>query len=806
MRRPTPTRMKPVLAALTLLLLGGGYTFWALKAQEPAHASVPDAYPRPGPGLNLLALEASPYLQLHAHNPVNWYPWGEQAFARARAEDKPVFLSVGYSTCYWCHVMERKVFSDPKIAALMNTYFVSIKVDREERPDVDDIYMKATHLLTGSGGWPNSVFLASDGKPFYAGTYFPPEDAYGRPGFPRLLRGLHDAWTSERDKLLATAEQLTQQIQRLANLASEPGIEVPPTGEVMRQALQELRTDFDSKHAGFGRRTKFPRPSALDLLLTRLEKQRDPEIEEMLVRTLDAMALGGIYDHLAGGFHRYSTEPTWSIPHFEKMLYDNAQLAGTYARAFALTARPLYRRVVEQTVAYLDREMSHPEGGFFSAQDAEVDGEEGASYVWSRAAIEGVLGKEEAERFLAVYELAPMPEHPELGVLRVRLPMSELLKKTGAPNDAALLARFDGDRAALLARRRERAQPLRDDKVLAAWNGLAIRGLVQAAAALERPDYLRRAERAAHFVLARLFMEGDTLHRSYIAGQSREDGVLDDYAFLADGLLALHGATGDARWLASGRRLADGILARFQDTAAGGFFLTPAGSRLLVRPKPFEDNEVPSGNAMTLRVLRALAGAPGSERYAEAAARVVSAAGVLLRQAPHALPATVAVLASTPELPRAAAASTGIQSAVARPELPTDNAFRLPRSEDHVHARLEWRNADRSTLMVRMVVDEGWHVNANPASLPFLVATTVEVLDGPGTATIRYPEGKSFRPEFASKALRVYEGAVEIPVTVQGGGNTPERLALRFQACDGSVCLPPHRAVLALEAPAEAAP
>jgi len=814
-------------AALGLLLLGGAYTLWEQRAGGAAEAGAgrparhdaspaataaastapsPATYPRPGPGLNLLALEASPYLQLHAHNPVDWYPWGEQAFARARAEDKPVFLSVGYSTCYWCHVMERKVFSDPEIASLMNARFVSIKVDREERPDVDEIYMKATHLLTGSGGWPNSVFLTPEGEPFYAGTYFPPEDAYGRPGFPRVLRELHAAWTNEREKVRQVAARVTRRIERMADLGRGSGGGAPPAEDAMRAAVEQLRAGFDAEHGGFGQGTKFPRPPALGLLLTQLERERSPEALEMLVRTLDGMALGGIYDHLGDGFHRYATEPTWSIPHFEKMLYDNAQLVSVYARAYALTGRPLYRRVVERTLAYLDREMSHPEGGFASAQDAQVDGEEGVSYVWSRAGIEDVLGKRRADAFLDVYELAPMPRHPEAGVLeagvlRVRLPLSDLLERTGAEDAAALLARFDDARAALLSRRAKRPQPLRDAKVLSAWNGLAIRGLVDAASALERPELLRRAERAARFVLARLRREDGTLRRSYVAGQPREEGVLDDYAFLVDGLLALHEATGSARWLAEALSLADVMLARFEDPAGGGLFLTPEGSKLLVRPKPFEDGAVPSGNGVALRVLRTLAARTGSEQYAAAAAGIASASGGLLERVPSGAPTTVAALVETPAPELAAAvaeAPAGSEAERAPPE--EDEAYRLPRSQDHVRARLV-RASDgaRGELAVRLRIDESWHVNANPASLPFLVATAVEAVGGASPVAVRYPEGRSFQPAFVAEPIRVYEGTVEIPVAREDGGGTPERVAVRFQACDAHRCLPPHRAVLAPE-------
>jgi hypothetical protein len=829
-------RWVQIAGAVGLLALAGGYGLWvrsgsesaapAVDALGPAVASeeIPDAageaaassaaYPRPGPGQNLLALEASPYLQQHAHNPVDWYPWGEAAFARARREGKPIFLSVGYSTCYWCHVMEREVFSDPEIAALMNAHFVSVKVDREERPDVDDVYMKATQLLTGSGGWPNSVFLTPEGRPFYAGTYFPPEDAHGRPGFPRVLRALHDAWTNEREQVLQTAARVTERIERLAGPGSASGAAPPSPQDALRQALGELREDYDPEHGGFGRRQKFPRPPALELLLAALEREPDAELRAMLAHTLDAMALGGIHDHLGGGFHRYATEPTWSIPHFEKMLYDNAQLVGVYARAFALTGRPLYRWVVERTAAWLDDEMSHPEGGFVSAQDAEVDGEEGVSYVWSREEIEQALGPVRAGGFLSVYELVPMPEHPGFGVLRVRLPAEATLERSDKPEGAALLARFDAElarfdaeRAALLARRDERRQPARDDKVLAAWNGLAIRGLVEAARALDRPAYLRRAERAARCVLARLLDDGGTLHRSYVAGQTRERGVLDDYALLADGLLALHEATGDARWRTAAGGLAEAMLARFQDPTGGGFFLTPSGSDLLVRPKPFEDHEVPSGNAAALRALQRLAAATGEDRYARAAAGTVAAAAGLLRQAPHAVPTTVAALVDAPEAPRAIAALPAAGAAVRTSAQQTGDPpeLRLPRSEDHVRAKLVRRAGDPSRLLVQLAIDEGWHLNRNPASLPFLVPTTVEVRGGAAGAEIRYPEGRPFRPDFAPAAIDVYEGRVEIPVLLPDGGDPPQGLGVRFQACDATRCLPPGRTDLALESPGEAA-
>jgi uncharacterized protein len=758
----------------------------SVEAAPSPGVSAPSAYHRPGPGVNLLALEASPYLQLHARNPVDWYPWGEEAFARAKAEDKPVFLSIGYSTCYWCHVMEREVFSNAEIAALMNEHFISIKVDREERPDIDQVYMAATQILTGSGGWPNSLFLTPDGKPFYAGTYFPPEDRGGRPGFPRVLRGLGSAWSEDRPKLLATAEQVADRMERglASGAGSQPGAAPPRNplgGSALGEAVMQLGRSFDPEQGGFGRGAKFPRPAALELLLVAAERQRGGVAESMLTRTLDAMALGGIYDQLGGGFHRYATEPTWSIPHFEKMLYDNAQLVGLYARAYAVFGRPLYRRVAEQTIGYLEREMRHPEGGFFSAQDAEVDGDEGASYLWTRAEIEAVLGAERADAFLGVYELAPMPGGAGRGVLRVRPAL--------AAEGAADLERFDADRAKLLERRSRRPQPLRDDKVLAAWNGLAIRALVQAANALGEPRFLALAEQAARSVVGRMLAEDGSLARSYVAGQRRERGVLDDYALLADGLLALHGATGDERWLRQAEGLADTLLARFSDEADGGFFLTSADTGLLVRPKSFEDGEIPSGSGVALRVLLTLSARTKQGRYGEAAARSAAAAAPMLREAPQALSETVIALV---ERGRAGAEQTAAASA------PRPPASRLPRSEDHVRVSIAPGSA-RSELVVRLALDGGWHVNANPASLPYLIPTSVEVPTSPAVpGEVHYPEGRPFHPAFARDALLVYEGTVEIPV-VLGRSEAPASLAVRFQACDLTLCLPPARVEIPVE-------
>ncbi|MFP6606933.1 MAG: thioredoxin domain-containing protein, partial [Myxococcota bacterium] len=386
-----------------------------------ASAGLASSKPEAGARRNHLAGEASPYLQMHVYNPVDWYPWGPEAFEKAKREDKPIFLSVGYSTCYWCHVMEREVFSNPEIAKLMNASFVSVKVDREERPDIDEIYMQATHLLTRSGGWPNSVFLTPNGKPFFAGTYFPPEDRGGRPGFPSILNRLSSRWNTERDQVLAHAERVAAAIQAGFGRTDPVGASFDPM-QLLARGVDGLAGRFDEEHGGFGSGTKFPSPHQLELLLAAHQRKLPGRALEMLRKTLDEMATGGIYDHLAGGFHRYSTERTWSVPHFEKMLYDNAQLLGLYARAHKATGDPLYRRVAEGIADYLAAEMTSPMGGLYSAQDAEVDSEEGASYVWTAAQIQTVLGAKSADALLSVYQLVPIHRGGAgPGALRVRL-------------------------------------------------------------------------------------------------------------------------------------------------------------------------------------------------------------------------------------------------------------------------------------------------------------------------------------------------------------------------------------------------
>ena len=558
-----------------------------------------------GSGRNRLANETSPYLLQHADNPVDWYPWGEEAFARARAEDKPILLSIGYSTCHWCHVMAHESFESPEIAALMNEHFVSVKVDREERPDLDGVYMTAVQALTGQGGWPMTVFLTPERKPFYAGTYFPPDDRFGRPGFPRVLAGLHAAWTEKRDDILQSADEIAEHLQ--AASLRDGGGTASVTPELPAEAVGAFRHAFDAVWGGFGTAPKFPSPGNLEFLLARLARNGEdgasPAIRDLLATTLDGMASGGMYDQLGGGFARYSVDVQWLIPHFEKMLYDNALLARTYLHAAQVSAEERYERVVRETLAYLEREMLSPEGGFYSAQDADSEGVEGKFFVWTVEELRGVLG-DDADLAAELFDVTPEgnfhdPHHPELtgrSVISRRYDLDAVAERLGiTPED--LEGRAGAWRRKLFEARSERIPPGTDDKVLTSWNGLALAAFADAARVFGDVNLRAVAERNAAFVREQLWREGVLLH-TYKDGVARIDGMLEDYAFYGLGLVELYKLTGDLDHLRWAGELFDAIVARFHDEAGGGFFETPEGAEeLLFREKSLFDSPYPSGNA-----------------------------------------------------------------------------------------------------------------------------------------------------------------------------------------------------------------
>ena len=552
---------------------------------------------------NRLIDETSPYLLQHAHNPVDWYPWGEEALQRAKAEDKPILLSVGYSACHWCHVMERESFEDPRIAELMNFEFVCIKVDREERPDVDSIYMGAVQAMTGRGGWPMTVFLTPDGKPFYGGTYYPPEDRHGIPGFPRVLASIANAYRQERGEVVLATERLLQQMRAMATAGR--GVE-PLTADVLAQAFAGIAKDFDPTHGGIGLQPKFPQPMTYEFLLRYYLRSGDVSALEMVGTTLDRMAMGGIYDQIGGGFHRYSTDTYWLVPHFEKMLYDNALLVRLYLHAYQVTRKPLYRRVVEETLDYVLREMTDPAGGFYSAQDADSEGEEGKFFVWRPEEIAEVLGEEDGALVSRYYGVTTVGNFEGRSILNVAPEAANEMERAGVSAERldALLRRA---RAGLMEARGRRIPPERDDKILTSWNGLMIAAFAEAGAVLDRDDYTRVAATSASFVSESLRRDGRLL-RTHKDGVSRLLGYLEDYAFLIDGLLVLHEATFEARWLRDAVELGYAMVDLFWDDAAGQFYDTGTDhEELVVRPRDMTDNAIPSGSSMAAGVLLKLA-------------------------------------------------------------------------------------------------------------------------------------------------------------------------------------------------------
>jgi hypothetical protein len=574
---------------------------------------------------NRLGRETSPYLRQHAHNPVDWYPWGEEALRRSRDENRPIFLSIGYSACHWCHVMERESFENESIAALMNERFVNIKVDREERPDLDEIYMAATQMLAGQGGWPNSVFLTPDLKPFFAGTYFPPESRWGRPGFAEVLTAISDAYRQKRDDVAKVSEEVAERIRRMSEAA--PSAE-PLTASILNRAFGELAGRFDNQEGGFGGAPKFPHSTDISFLLRYHRKTGNPEALRMAVLSLEKMARGGIYDQVGGGFHRYSVDALWLVPHFEKMLYDNALLSRTYAEASRAVARvgaahavpaggpataAFFAEVARETLDWVLREMTSPEGGFYSALDADSEGEEGQFYVWTPGEIEAILGRSEGELFCSVYGIRREGNFERgRSIPHLERPPAQAAADLGI-DPAELRVRMAAARAKLLTVRETRVRPGRDEKILADWNGLMISSMAYAGRVLDEPRYRDAAARAARLVLDRMRRDGRLLH-SYKDGQARHAAYLTDHAHLIAGLLDLYEATFDPVWIEEARGLARLMVDLFRDERQGGFFFTAKDHEpLIARTRESNDGATPAGASVAALALPRLAALTGDE-------------------------------------------------------------------------------------------------------------------------------------------------------------------------------------------------
>jgi uncharacterized protein YyaL (SSP411 family) len=773
----------------------------------------------PGPGVptasskgpykftNRLIESNDPYLLLHAHNPVDWYPWGPEAFAKAKKENKPIFLSIGYSTCYWCHVAERTIYSNPDIAKLMNQWFVNVKVDSEQRPDVDRIYVLARQLMAGSGGWPNNLFLTPDLKPFYAGSYFPPrDDPRAGPGFPTVLAAIHQVWTSDRTQALSVAENVMATMRRVQSAMTGSAVAPIKPDAWLAKARDTLSPQLDPQYGGFADRrsgTKFPNPPRLALLLLDYQINSTPAALSGVLNTLDAMVLGGIHDHLAGGFHRYSTEPTWSVPHFEKMLYDNAQLLRLYAEAFRITRNPLYRETAVETARYLEKDAMAPEGGFYTARDAQLHGVEGEGYLWTRGEIASLLGDKEATRFLGVYALTPVPRpnvpdvvHPPdvngepPAVLRLRVPVDLTLKMAGFKDVPQMLAEFATDRAKLMAAREKRQQPARDEKIVVSLNGLTIAALAESGQILDEPQLVNWAQKAAERIWALAYDQstGVLKHEIY-RGQVQTSGFLQDYASLGVAFMSLADVTGTKTWRDRAALLANSLLDRFA-REDGSFSTTANEQDLLIPIADDADMETPSGTSMAVDLLLRLHEASGEARYLDTATRAVNRLSGQFQERPEGWAAAVAALNRRP----LASTHENATAANSPPVASTPGGIRMPVTADHVRVAASGKSVpDGDEILVTIKVDDKFHINANPASFDFLIPTSVE-FKGVKPAKVEYPKPIRFTAQFAPEGLDVYEGSIAVVAKFPKGslrGIKAIQGSVTAQACTNQICLPP---------------
>lgn len=580
---------------------------------------------------NRLARESSPYLLQHQNNPVDWYPWGPEALALAKQENKPIFLSIGYSACHWCHVMEHESFENQDIARALNENFVCIKVDREERPDVDQIYMNAVQMLTGRGGWPMSVFLTPELKPFYGGTYWPPESRHGMPGFNEIIAAVARAWNDNHEAVIETSNQLTEELARTADAAGASG---ELSAALLTNGAAYLVRTYDHAYGGFGGAPKFPAPMALRLLMRIHLRQQDRDALGMVTGTLDRMAAGGIYDHLGGGFARYSVDAHWLVPHFEKMLYDNAQMAVTYLEAFQITGDGEYARVVRETLDYVLRDMTDPAGGFYSTEDADSEGVEGKFYTWTLDQVTDVLGERAAATFATVYDVTDTGNFEGTNILNLRRSIAQhakILKR----DVTDLQAELAQSRQQLFAAREQRIHPHKDDKVITAWNGLMIEALALAGVVLDEPRYLEAARKAAQFIDENVRRPDGRLLHTWRNGEAKIDAYLDDYSYLATASITLYEATGDARYIERARELVEVTQTHFADRERGGFYYTADDQQqLIVRNKEFADSALPSGNAMAALALTKLGKLTGESTLLTAAEETMRACVELMERYP----------------------------------------------------------------------------------------------------------------------------------------------------------------------------
>ena len=751
----------------------------------PPQSIVDKLPPDGGTEFNRLIHETSPYLRQHARNPVDWYPWAPEAFERARKENKPIFLSVGYSSCHWCHVMEHESFEDDEVAAILNEHFISVKVDREERPDVDQIYMNATQIVTGRGGWPNSVFMDADQRPFFCGTYFPKEGKNGGPGFISLLHNIHEVWTKQPERVSQSATQISDALKQLSYAELKPS-----TKELDRSLVDTLiaalRQDFDLNRGGFGGAPKFPPHQSLALLLYEYEQNGDEAVMDMVNLTLLEMAKGGIYDHVGGGFHRYATDNIWFLPHFEKMLYDNAQLSRVYAQAYKLTGNAYYKHVVEGINRWVLREMLDEEGGFFSAFDADSEGEEGKFYLWSLKEVQDILGAE-APAFAATYDISEAGNYYEeatrerkpVNIPHLSNPLTEL------ENQTSLIASLEK----LRVERAKRIWPMLDDKVIVSWNGLMIGALAYSGQVLESTEYINAAKKAANFILRDMKRADGRLYATYRKGRSKLNAYLDDYVFLAHGLLDLHVACGDKKYLDEAIRLMDTLQQHFHDPKGGGFFFTANDhENLLSRNKDPFDGAIPSGNGIASQVFVRLAELTDDDTYRTLAKKNFSTFEPLISQSPRGSTSFVQAIAQfhdTEDTP----VVTSTPDAKERHAPVTVSAYL---------SALRVPPGGTISAAVQLAIDEKWHVYGNQLKNENYIPTRIvlEKNDRFAIAKTSYPTPNQLNSELLEETTPIYEGSpifrsALVAKSDAEPGPTEIVFAIRFQACDDMICKQP---------------
>lgn len=738
---------------------------------------------------NRLIHSSSPYLLQHAHNPVDWYPWGEEAFAKARKENKPILLSIGYSTCYWCHVMERKVFENPEIAQWMNKAIVSIKIDREQRPDVDEAYMIATQIvMQGGAGWPNNVFVTPDLKPFFAGTYFPPDV------FVSIIQQIHELWTRDQTGIKAQADRLANAIIQIKQQENNAASALP--GPQTIEALLEHYGDYyDNRLGGFYQAPKFPNEVALLFLLCAYRLTNNRVALDMVLGSLESMAQGGIYDHVGGGFHRYATDAEWRIPHFEKMLYNQALLACAYTECYALSNTSVSRTVAEGIFDFTLRQMTSKDGGFYSALDAETDAVEGAYYAWTDAELQAALDEASNAWLMKLYGLAEIPElpgHQHTGgrVLYLKQSLSEMAEAEGLLYEA-MAKKQQSVMAALRAARDKRKLPHLDNKIITAWNGLMIDAFARGGQCLGKAEYTEAACRAADFLLANLRKSDGTLYRTWRDGKAEITAYFEDYAFMIQGLVSVYRTSRVNNYLHAVEELMAQANNLFWDKENGGYYFTDGSEQLLVRMKNAMDSAIPSGNAVMAQALLDLYEITGNAEYKQQTEALLKAFGRAIKENPRRYTHMVHALL---RLNHMAPASKGAQKAAEAVALQE-----AMETKAHVQVSVSEPKREGNRLIITAVLDitEGWHINANPASLDFLIPTSVDVREDSGKAEAKadYPDALAMTTPLGD--LQVYKGKISIPIQMTLPDSMENlRLLVRAQACKDTTCLMPSDWIL----------